>query len=145
MILVTKHPSFTSDDDDDDDDDAFDALKGRRSNNESSVATLTPRPFARPQMHACIDDDDDDDDDSEERCDLEEEEKKRKKRPKSSSRRRSIVSLATLRRRRRRRIQNSEFRIQRIQRILINNKKGKKEDTREGRIFSFFFSFFLSR
>ena len=29
-----------------------------RSNNESCVATLTPTPFARPQMHACIDDDD---------------------------------------------------------------------------------------
>ena len=82
MILVTKHPSFTSDDDDDDDDDdAFDALKGRRSNNESSVATLTPRPFARPQMHACIDYDDDDDD-SEKRNAMEEEEEKRKKRKK---------------------------------------------------------------
>ena len=142
MILVTKHPSFTSDDDDDDDDDAFDALKGRRSNNESSVATLTPRPFARPQMHACIDyDDDDDDDDLEKRNAMEEEEEKRKKRPKSSSRRRSIVSLATLRRRRRRR---RRIRIQNSENSYIN-KKGKKEDAHARRIFSFFFSFFLSR
>jgi hypothetical protein len=71
VILVTKHPSnsfsadfesssssFPSPEEEEEEEEDFLFNTRGRSNNESCVATLTPRPFARPQMHACIDDDD---------------------------------------------------------------------------------------